>query len=500
MNRLRNFLVGLLMVLAPIVSYAQTTTPSTTLSAAVSDTSGRTISVTSATGFTANTTGLIVDSEFMTVRSVSGTTITVVRGQGGTRSTTHASSATVYVGPLGNGPFISYDQAGSCTSGNETYLPQINIANGQVWNCTSSEWVPDGITQLAMTSPTITTDLRSVTAGSATVGTAALPFGSIYSQTASVIIAEGTTADAAETTFGVIDPGVDITYNLQNKIVAATLQVLDTGLPPLLTDATAAVLELPDSDMAKWSVNQVPLYKAWFRHAPVYTVGVPTTAGGGVVCTTTGTNYLSGPGITGYGFQTTVIGTSTACGNTWAAADGLKLSSDAADNEGYELNQGPLADSPVAFTIGTSPAFYFKVRFAVADITSSDQTFVCLRNDGAHAATLVGQTDSYCIGLGDLGDTTTGNDWFQQTELNNAGSLTATDLAETNITNNQVHTVTILVSAAGVVTAEIEGAAVGDTTAYTFDSGDEVIPMVFMLQQEASAIGLDIVFWEVGLQ
>ncbi len=284
-----------------------------------------------------------------------------------------------------------------------------------------------------------------------------------------------------------------------NKTVAATLRVLDTGLPPLLTDATAAVLELPDSDMSKWSINQVPLYKAWFRHGPVYTTGVPTTAGGGVVCTTTGTNFISGPGITGYGFQLDVIGTSTLCGNTFAAADGLKLSSDAIDNEGYELSQGNLADSPAAFTIGTSPAFYFKVRFAVADITSSDQTYICLRNDGAHTATLAGGTDLYCIGLGDLADGATGNDWFQQQELNNAG-LTATDLAETNIVNDEVHTVTILVSSAGVTTAEIEGVLVSDTTAFTFDTGDEIIPMVWMIQQEASAIGLDIVFWEVGLQ
>ncbi|KKL59625.1 hypothetical protein LCGC14_2213440, partial [marine sediment metagenome] len=100
---------------------------------------------------------------------------------------------------------------------------------------------------------------------------------------------------------------------------------------------------------------------------------------------------------------------------------------------------------------------------------------------------------------GKLDDLTTGNDWMQQTDLNDAG-ISATDLAEANITNDQVHTVTILVSGAGVVTAEIEGAAVGDATAFTFDSTDEVIPMFWMLQQEASSIGLDIVFWEVGLQ
>ncbi len=503
-NLLRNVLLAVVLaVISAPFAWSQATMRSTTLAGAITATA-QTLTVASATGILVNMVAF-VDGELMRVTAVNGTTLTVQRNVAGRGATRHANTATIYV-DLAN--YFGVDPSGTgyatsgtpCTSNLELVLPRIDPLTATISNCTDSLWVPQTVTDIAMTSPTITTDIRSNTAGSATVGTAALPFGTVFNQGATFAILEGATADGFETTVGVTDPGVDITYNLQNKTVAATLQLLDTGLPPLLTDAVAAVLELPDSDMAKYSINQVPLYKAWFRHAPVYTMGVPTTAGGGVVCTTTGTNYLAGPGITGYGFQVTGIGTTTLCGNTWAAADGLKLTTDAADNEGYELNQGPLADSPVAFTIGTSPAFYLKVRFAIADITASDQTYFCLRNDGAHAATLVGQTDTYCIGLGQLDDATTGNDWWQQTEINNAGSLTATDLAEANITNDQVHTVTILVSGAGVVTAEIEGAAVGDTTAYTFDDGDEVVPMVFMIQQEASAIGLDVVFWEVGLQ
>lgn len=76
----------------------------TTLSAAVGVTDS-TIAVASATGITAPnfTTGagitwLLVDQEFMLVISVSGTVITVIRGQNGTAQAAHVTSAQVQIG------------------------------------------------------------------------------------------------------------------------------------------------------------------------------------------------------------------------------------------------------------------------------------------------------------------------------------------------------------------------------------------------------------------
>lgn len=114
---------------------AQTTTTQTTLSSAVTSTSTTVINVSSATGFTANTTYAFVDGELMAVTAVNGTAISVLRGASGTRSGTHLAGALVHVGPIA--AFRSVDPAGKCVPSQESYLPQINYITGLVWNCTA---------------------------------------------------------------------------------------------------------------------------------------------------------------------------------------------------------------------------------------------------------------------------------------------------------------------------------------------------------------------------
>lgn len=80
-------------------AFAQPSVTQTTLAAAITSDSARTITVASATGITANTTVLKVDAEFMGVTSVSGTTITVRRGWYGSRATTHGNGSNVHIGP-----------------------------------------------------------------------------------------------------------------------------------------------------------------------------------------------------------------------------------------------------------------------------------------------------------------------------------------------------------------------------------------------------------------
>lgn len=145
LKRITGLLVVALLVAAQ--GYAQTTTSTTTLSSAITSTSNTTVVVASATGITAGSTALYVDRELMLVTGVSGTNIKVIRGYAPTSATTHLSGSVVYLGPIGNGPFIGYDKTGSCTSTNETYLPQINPATGKRFNCNASTWtvVNDGI-------------------------------------------------------------------------------------------------------------------------------------------------------------------------------------------------------------------------------------------------------------------------------------------------------------------------------------------------------------------
>ena len=193
-------------------------------------------------------------------------------------------------------------------------------------------------------------------------------------------------------------------------------------------------------------------------------------------------------------------GTLTTCSLTYIAATGARFETDAADNEGFELTQGITDGSPGAFTIGTSPAFYLSVRFGLATVAETDHAYVGFRvaeayDDNSFAA----YTDYYYVGVGDLADGGPG-DFFSQTEVN-GGGISATDMTQADWTDAQIHTITILVSAAGVATVDIEGTNDATAGAFTFDTGDVVIPS-FFVQNDATAgvTEIDVVFWEVGLQ
>lgn len=138
MKLIKTFALALLaVVLLASTGYGATLT-STTLSTAVNSTLNQ-ITVASSTSFTAGSLAY-VDKEALDILTVNTTTlvVTVRRGSRGTRATSHASGATVYVGTAD--VFVSQDQAGSCTSANYSYLPLINVLNGKLFRCTNSVW------------------------------------------------------------------------------------------------------------------------------------------------------------------------------------------------------------------------------------------------------------------------------------------------------------------------------------------------------------------------
>jgi hypothetical protein len=154
---------------------AQTLLTTTTLSAALAgmgSVNGATptpnmsiVTVASATGIsgptpnTSLTSGLIatsdsqtylyMDRELMQVKSVSGTSVTVIRGIAATAAASHASGALVFIVPL-NAQILwsgsTYGQApavpeGSCTRSSELYLPRIQFESGIVSDCNNGQWV-----------------------------------------------------------------------------------------------------------------------------------------------------------------------------------------------------------------------------------------------------------------------------------------------------------------------------------------------------------------------
>jgi hypothetical protein len=138
----RNFLMGMVLLLASSFAFCQATLPSTILTAAITSSRQDSFTVSSATNFAAGYFA-VVDQELMYVKSVSSTRISVIRGYSGTRATTHANSSYIYVGP--SNYFIAFDQSGTCTATNEVVLPQINYKNGKAFDCTSSgSWLEIG--------------------------------------------------------------------------------------------------------------------------------------------------------------------------------------------------------------------------------------------------------------------------------------------------------------------------------------------------------------------
>jgi len=131
-------LAAILFVFAAL-SFGQTALTQITLSAAVTDATATTVTVSSATGLVVNKWGLYVDREFMVVRAINGTVISVDRGSAGTRATLHLSGATVYAGQVNF--FSSYDRSGACTASNQLATPTINTVTGNIFTCSGGRWV-----------------------------------------------------------------------------------------------------------------------------------------------------------------------------------------------------------------------------------------------------------------------------------------------------------------------------------------------------------------------
>lgn len=139
-------LIGFGVLYQPETMDSQTTTQTTNLSAAMTIDQNF-LSVASETGF-ANGERIYVDREYMTIVDVDDARgVRVLRGQGGTRATTHASGAFLYEGPADYFSTIGY--FGSCTTANNLNMPRIDIATGTIYHCKESRWQGTNLQSLA---------------------------------------------------------------------------------------------------------------------------------------------------------------------------------------------------------------------------------------------------------------------------------------------------------------------------------------------------------------
>ena len=177
-------------------------------------------------------------------------------------------------------------------------------------------------------------------------------------------------------------------------------------------------------------------------------------------------------------------------------ANGLLVSGDQTNTEGWEYNYGAArTNSRCAFTIGTSAAFFLECQMTVADVSGGEPYMIGFRKSEANNATLTSYTDYAMIGI-DAGANV--GTIILKTELNTGGTT------NTNTTNawadTASHTLKILVSAAGVVTYTLDGIAPAVTAAFTFDNADVVCPFLRITHGAAAPGAVNLNSWKVGFQ
>lgn len=173
------------------------------------------------------------------------------------------------------------------------------------------------------------------------------------------------------------------------------------------------------------------------------------------------------------------------------AAAGLDVSLDGADNDGIELTMGITSRSKAAFTVGTDPAFYAKLKFTIADVSDTDDCAFGFRKAEAYQANIDDYDEMAVLNVisGDINIET----------ILNAGATTTTDTTDDWADTGQ-HTLEVYVSEAGVVTYKIDGDPPTTTAAFTFDDGEVVVPFFYFLHAAASSAGIVLDEFECGLQ
>jgi pectin methylesterase-like acyl-CoA thioesterase len=174
---------------------------------------------------------------------------------------------------------------------------------------------------------------------------------------------------------------------------------------------------------------------------------------------------------------------------------GLLTSLDLTASEGAEYNFGVNATNKHAYTIGTSPAFFIELSVNAADVGGLDPFMVGFRKQQANDATLSNYTDFVSIGAR---ATTAADVIVLQTQLN-TGGVVITNTTDA-WTDGQTKVFRVNVSSAGVVTYTINGAAPTVTAAFTFDSGDVVMPFIRHLFGAATPGAINWISLKIGYQ
>lgn len=187
-------------------------------------------------------------------------------------------------------------------------------------------------------------------------------------------------------------------------------------------------------------------------------------------------------------FEYHIKGTQTLVAPSFGA-NGLNVALDQTDNDGVEVTQGITSRSKSAFVVGTD-AFFVSVQFSIDDVSGTDDCAVGFRKAEAYQANIDDYDEMACLNV-------ISGDIKIETILNNAATTT------TDTTNDwadgETHTLKVIVSKSGAVTYQIDGSAPTTVAAFSFDSGEVVVPFFFMLNASDVVGAVNLKKWDCGL-
>lgn len=219
-----------------------------------------------------------------------------------------------------------------------------------------------------------------------------------------------------------------------------------------------------------------------FKQNPVYS----NKAGGAATGTAGDENILILPTTA---FEYHVLGTQTIVAPT-ITASGLDMGSmDQTANDGLELNHGILSSQIPSFIVGTDAAFFLRARFSIADVSGTDDCAIGFRKVEANQANVDDYADMAVLNV------ISGN---INIETIVGGAATTTTDTTDNWADGETHELEVRVSAAGVVTYLIDGAAPTTTAAYTFTDALNVMPFFYFLEDTDIAGAVPLMVWECG--
>lgn len=215
-------------------------------------------------------------------------------------------------------------------------------------------------------------------------------------------------------------------------------------------------------------------------------------AGGAASGTANDTNLLITPNIElEYNIKGTQTITAPSIVSVSEGVSALNIGMDQTDNDGVELCAGIVNANNLAFSCGEVAAFFFRVRFSIADVSGTDDCAIGFRKVEAYQANIDDYADMAVLNV------ISGNITIE-TIVGGAATV-STDTTD-NWADGETHNLEVKVDADGAVTYLIDNAAPTVTAAYSFTDALYVVPFIFFLNATDLAGAVNILEWECGFQ